>query len=203
MRPQGQNNNNNSGPRRSPRRHGPGGGQGGGGGERSGGYNNGGGRRQGGGNGSGSGVPLRNQVFDSNGPDVRVRGNAFQIYEKYQTLARDAASSGDRVAAENFLQHAEHYYRIIEVINENSAAEQRRYQPSQDASSNEAPQNNGDQSEQPNSDPAPEAQQAEAQVITPSRATPSTWEQTEESSSPSTLVNFETDASDPLAVASH
>lgn len=55
----------------------------------------------------------RNQTFDSNGPGARVRGNASQIYEKYQQLARDAASSGDRVGAENFLQHAEHYYRLM------------------------------------------------------------------------------------------
>ncbi len=72
-----------------------------------------------------SAASLRHQTFDSNGPDVRVRGNAWQVYEKYQALARDAASSGDRVAAENLLQHAEHYYRIIEAINEATAAEQR------------------------------------------------------------------------------
>ncbi|MDE0781166.1 MAG: DUF4167 domain-containing protein, partial [Alphaproteobacteria bacterium] len=57
----------------------------------------------------------RNQSFDSNGPGARVRGNASQIYEKYQQLARDAASGGDRVGAENFLQHAEHYYRLMIV----------------------------------------------------------------------------------------
>lgn len=62
--------------------------------------------------------PMRHQTFDSNGPDVRIRGTAFQIYEKYQALARDAQSSGDRVAAENYMQHAEHYYRIILQVNE-------------------------------------------------------------------------------------
>lgn len=72
-----------------------------------------------------SAASLRHQTFDSNGPDVRVRGNAWQVYEKYQALARDAASSGDHVAAENLLQHAEHYYRVIEAINEATAAEQR------------------------------------------------------------------------------
>lgn len=55
----------------------------------------------------------RQQTFDSNGPDVRVRGNAYQVLEKYLALARDASSAGDRIAAENFLQHAEHYYRLI------------------------------------------------------------------------------------------
>ena len=55
----------------------------------------------------------RNQTYDSNGPGARVRGNPSQIYEKYQQLARDAGSAGDRVGAENYLQHAEHYYRLM------------------------------------------------------------------------------------------
>ncbi|MDX1574938.1 MAG: DUF4167 domain-containing protein [Kiloniellales bacterium] len=58
-------------------------------------------------------VPHRSQNYDSHGPDVRVRGNAMQVYEKYVNLARDAASSGDRIAAESYQQYAEHYYRII------------------------------------------------------------------------------------------
>ena len=56
--------------------------------------------------------PQYNQTFDSNGPDVRVRGTAEQIFERYVALAREAATSGDRIAAENFYQHAEHYFRI-------------------------------------------------------------------------------------------
>lgn len=55
----------------------------------------------------------RVQVFDSNGPDVRIRGTAHQIHEKYIALAKDASSSGDYVLAESYLQHAEHYQRII------------------------------------------------------------------------------------------
>ncbi|MEZ5791905.1 MAG: DUF4167 domain-containing protein [Nitratireductor sp.] len=51
--------------------------------------------------------------YESNGPDVKIRGNASHIAEKYSQLARDAQSAGDRVMAENYLQHAEHYYRII------------------------------------------------------------------------------------------
>jgi len=51
--------------------------------------------------------------YESNGPDVKIRGSAQQIAEKYAALARDAMSSGDRVIAENYLQHAEHYNRII------------------------------------------------------------------------------------------
>lgn len=54
----------------------------------------------------------RQQLYDSNGPSVRIRGNAFQVHEKYLGLARDAASSGDRIVAENYYQHAEHYFRI-------------------------------------------------------------------------------------------
>lgn len=62
---------------------------------------------------SSNGGNNRNQVFDSNGPDVRIRGTAHQIVEKYATLAKDAASAGDRVLAESYLQHAEHYQRVI------------------------------------------------------------------------------------------
>src|SRR6185503_3222785 len=51
--------------------------------------------------------------YESNGPDVKVRGTALHVAEKYMQLARDAQSSGDRVQAESYLQHAEHYYRIV------------------------------------------------------------------------------------------
>src|SRR4051812_15081778 len=51
--------------------------------------------------------------FESNGPDVKVRGNAAHVAEKYLQLARDAQSSGDPVLAENYLQHAEHSFRIV------------------------------------------------------------------------------------------
>lgn len=51
--------------------------------------------------------------FESNGGDVKIRGTALHIAEKYVQLSRDASSSGDRVAAENYMQHAEHYYRIL------------------------------------------------------------------------------------------
>src|ERR671932_1582200 len=58
------------------------------------------------------------RVFESNGPDVKIRGTASHIMEKYLSLARDAQASGDPVAAENYLQHAEHYYRIIAAAQE-------------------------------------------------------------------------------------
>lgn len=54
-----------------------------------------------------------NRAYDSNGPDVKIRGTATHVCEKYQQLARDAITSGDRVMAENYYQHAEHYYRLI------------------------------------------------------------------------------------------
>ncbi len=63
-----------------------------------------------------------NRTFDSNGPDVKIRGTAAHIYEKYQALARDAHASGDRVGAENLLQHAEHYYRVLNAYQVSQAA---------------------------------------------------------------------------------
>ncbi len=54
-----------------------------------------------------------NRVYESNGPDVKVRGTAQTVADKYLQLARDAASSGDIVKAESFYQHAEHYLRIV------------------------------------------------------------------------------------------
>ncbi len=65
------------------------------------------------------------QTFESNGPDVKIRGNALQVLEKYQALARDALASGDRIAAENYLQHAEHYYRIYQANMANNPAANR------------------------------------------------------------------------------
>jgi hypothetical protein len=76
----------------------------------------GGGGSGGGGGGGGGGQPQHfniNRTIDSNGPDIKIRGNAHHIYEKYLQLARDSNSQGDRVMAENYLQHAEHYYRMI------------------------------------------------------------------------------------------
>lgn len=65
-----------------------------------------------------SNVPPRMQVFDSNGPDVRIRGTAWQVHEKYLALAKDAAAIGDVVMAESYSQHAEHYQRIINSFGE-------------------------------------------------------------------------------------
>jgi len=83
-------------------------------------------RPNGGGGGGGggfrnqqNGIPLnRNHVFDSSGPEMRLRGTAQQLHEKYIQLARDASSNGDRVTGEAYYQHAEHYFRIISAINQ-------------------------------------------------------------------------------------
>ena len=68
------------------------------------------GRNRGGG---GKGPNPLTRSYESNGPDVKIRGTALHIAEKYVQLARDAQSSGDRVAAESYFQHAEHYYRLV------------------------------------------------------------------------------------------
>jgi len=77
------------------------------------------GRNRNGGGPSGGGKPQQNvnRAFDSNGPDnVKIRGHAQHVFEKYQQLARDAFSSGDRVLAENYLQHADHYFRVLRML---------------------------------------------------------------------------------------
>jgi|SRR5690625_1136997 len=69
-------------------------------------------RGRGGRRGSGGGN-ITNRVYDSAGPEGKVRGTPQQVIDKYLSLARDAQTSGDRVIAENFLQHAEHYQRLL------------------------------------------------------------------------------------------
>ncbi|MCC6949665.1 MAG: DUF4167 domain-containing protein [Bradyrhizobiaceae bacterium] len=73
------------------------------------------------------------RVYESNGPDVKIRGTAHHIAEKYLQLARDAQSSGDPVAAEGYLQHAEHYFRLImaaqaQIAQQNPHHQQQPYQ---------------------------------------------------------------------------
>src|SRR6185436_11816896 len=58
------------------------------------------------------------RVYESNGPEIKIRGTASHLAEKYVQLARDAQGSGDPVAAENYYQHAEHYFRIIAAAQE-------------------------------------------------------------------------------------
>jgi hypothetical protein len=70
-----------------------------------------------------------NRVFDSSGPEGKVRGTPQQIIEKYLILARDAQLSNDRVSAENFMQHAEHYTRMLAEAQRELAAEQEQRRP--------------------------------------------------------------------------
>jgi len=88
--------------------------------------------------------------FESNGPDVKIRGNASHIADKYTTLARDALSNGDRVIAENYLQHAEHYNRIVAAAQQQSEARaaemaEKRMAESDSHNSEETVQENADQ----------------------------------------------------------
>ena len=85
-----------------------------------------------------------NRVFDSSGPEGKVRGTPQQIIEKYQMLARDAQLSNDRVAAENFLQHAEHYTRMLaEAMREMAAEQEARQQQYQQNGGQKGGQNGG------------------------------------------------------------
>jgi Domain of unknown function (DUF4167) len=117
------------------------------------------GRGPGGGGNSGGGNNNNNnrkgpnpltRSYESNGPDVKVRGTAQHIAEKYMTLARDAQSSGDRVMAENYLQHAEHYNRIIAAA---LAANPPQFQQNQNDSDEDTGHDGGDARFQSN--PAP------------------------------------------------
>lgn len=88
-------------------------------------------------------TPLnRNHVFDSNGPEMRVRGTAQQLFEKYLQLGRDATGAGDRILAEAYFQHAEHYFRIINAMTQaaqqSQAERQERHQKRMKAQQSES-----------------------------------------------------------------
>lgn len=93
-----------------------------------------------------------NRSYESNGPDVKIRGNANTIVEKYLTLARDAQSSGDRITAENYLQHAEHYQRILNSFATNDRPDNRdaanRGDDQSDASDSDDDNSSGDDRQQ-------------------------------------------------------
>ena len=114
------------------RQGGHGGGQGGGGG----------GPRPQSGGGGGNQPMNRNHVFDSIGPDMRMRGTAQQLFEKYLQLGRDSTGSGDRVMAEGYFQHAEHYFRILNAMNQ---AQQQQGGAPQAGPQHGGPQGNGQQ----------------------------------------------------------
>ena len=91
----------------------------------------------------------RNHVFDSNGPDMRLRGTAQQLFEKYLQLGRDATGAGDRVTAEGYFQHAEHYFRILNAMSQAQGGHQqhqRRYQSVPDMAA-DGPDGMGEQPE--------------------------------------------------------
>jgi hypothetical protein len=116
--------------------------------------NNGGGN--GGGGGGGGFNP--NRTFDSSGPEVKIRGSAAHVYEKYLQLARDANSSGDRITAENYLQHAEHYFRIM-AAQQAQAAQYAAQQAAQNAG--RPPMEGQPQMPQNGQQPPPGQQQAQ------------------------------------------
>ena len=82
-------------------------------------------------------VPNRNTSYESNGPDVKLRGNAQQLNEKYLALAHDAAAAGERITAEAYTQFADHYFRLHQAAVD--AAEERRAQHAERQSRPAAP----------------------------------------------------------------
>ena len=84
------------------------------------------------------------RVYESNGPDVKIRGTASHVAEKYIQLARDAQSSGDPVAAENYYQHAEHYFRVIAAAQEQFRQQNPYYNNQQPQQGQGAPQGAAD-----------------------------------------------------------
>jgi hypothetical protein len=84
------------------------------------------------------------RVYESNGPDVKIRGTASHVAEKYIQLARDSQSSGDPVAAENYYQHAEHYFRLIAAAQEQFRQQNPYYNNQQPQQGQGAPQGAAD-----------------------------------------------------------
>ncbi len=92
------------------------------------------------GNGRRPGFHGRGSTFESNGPEGKIRGTAFQVIEKYQALAQDALSAGDRIGAENFFQHAEHYYRVVAANGWDQRGQRQHGQQSQQSQQSQQPQ---------------------------------------------------------------
>ncbi|MEE8293471.1 MAG: DUF4167 domain-containing protein [Kiloniellales bacterium] len=109
-------------------------------------------------------VSPKSQNYDSHGPDVRVRGNAMQVYEKYLNLARDASSAGDRIVAEGCYQFAEHYFRIL-----NDSTDPQRTSPDQQRTS---PDQQRTSPERPHDAPQPYPVHAEQPIIDGAGAKP-------------------------------
>lgn len=105
--------------------------------------------------------------FESNGPDVKIRGTALHIAEKYVQLARDCQSSGDRVAGENYLQHAEHYYRIVAAAQAQMPQPQQVFRNDDEEGDEEDDRNNGYNERNYGDRPMPYAQQGGQPVYAP------------------------------------
>jgi hypothetical protein len=85
------------------------------------------------------------RVYESNGPDVKIRGTANHVADKYLQLARDAQSSGDPVSAENYFQHAEHYFRLIAAAQEQFRQNNPNFQPRPEGGNDQQFQRNDEQ----------------------------------------------------------
>tara|TARA_B100000575_G_scaffold166714_1_gene133311 strand:+ start:397 stop:906 length:510 start_codon:yes stop_codon:yes gene_type:complete len=96
--------------------------------------------RRGNNNGGHNNVPNRNTSYESNGPDVKLRGNAQQLHEKYMALAHDAATSGERISAEAYTQFADHYFRLHQAAV--GVVESKRQQDHVDTQNSDAPKPN-------------------------------------------------------------
>jgi len=106
-------------------------------------------------------VPNRNTSYESNGPDVKLRGNAQQLNEKYLALAHDAAAAGERITAEAYTQFADHYYRLHQAAVD--AAEERKVQHAERQSRSGGPQPVID--EQPSGEASPEDEAADDREV--------------------------------------
>ena len=107
----------------------------------------------------------RNTTMDSNGPDVRLRGNAQQLHEKYIALANDASAAGERIQAEAYFQFADHYFRVNAAIIAAAEERQNRHQDKNNASSQadkSADSKSDDQTEANSSDDQPAETEAVA-----------------------------------------
>ncbi len=131
--------------------------------------------------------PNRSQNFDSNGPSVKIRGNAYQVFERYIALAREASTSGDRIAAENLYQHAEHYYRIMQANGEGQNMGPPRAMTPADNEMNGMEQDNGDYNQQGQPGQPQPQQQAHVQHTQPPPQ-PQPVEDTEDLDLPASLL---------------
>lgn len=110
-----------------------------------------------------------NRVFDSSGPEGKVRGTPQQIVEKYQSLARDSQLNNDRVAAENFLQHSEHYSRLLAEAQREATARREQHEAQQGQRREAQPQhqNQNQQHQRPQENASNAHNEAQPDVIAP------------------------------------